>query len=130
MEICGKMARNYRNASSEFRKSVFFCSDGTLNPNGVRFGSSEIYNIGESLSADGVGCGCKIIKENDSESWFFLCSWKNKILPSHCPLFKVYSLAIFRTYSRCLVWTLFVFSVLLIFALIFFSPLTSFSLCV
>lgn len=24
-----------------------FCSDGTLNPNGVRFGSSEIYNIGE-----------------------------------------------------------------------------------
>ena len=22
-------------------------SDGTLNPNGVRFGSSEIYNIGE-----------------------------------------------------------------------------------
>lgn len=26
---------------------VFLCSDGTLNPNGVRFGSSEIYNIGE-----------------------------------------------------------------------------------
>lgn len=25
----------------------FLCSDGTLNPNGVRFGSSEIYNIGE-----------------------------------------------------------------------------------
>uniref|UniRef100_A0AAX7T7P9 Acetoacetate--CoA ligase n=1 Tax=Astatotilapia calliptera TaxID=8154 RepID=A0AAX7T7P9_ASTCA len=78
-------------------------SDGTLNPNGVRFGSSEIYNIGESLSADGVGCGCKMIKENGSESWFFLCSWKNKTLPSHCPLFKVYSLAILRTYSRCLV---------------------------
>lgn len=30
-------------------KLVFvFGSDGTLNPNGVRFGSSEIYNIGES----------------------------------------------------------------------------------
>lgn len=25
------------------------CSDGTLNPNGVRFGSSEIYNIGSCL---------------------------------------------------------------------------------
>lgn len=25
---------------------VFVGSDGTLNPNGVRFGSSEIYNIG------------------------------------------------------------------------------------
>lgn len=24
-------------------------SDGTLNPNGVRFGSAEIYNIGELL---------------------------------------------------------------------------------
>ena len=30
---------------------VSLSSDGTLNPNGVRFGSSEIYNIGEhSLS--------------------------------------------------------------------------------
>lgn len=26
------------------------CSDGTLNPNGVRFGSSEIYNIGSCMS--------------------------------------------------------------------------------
>lgn len=26
------------------------CSDGTLNPNGVRFGSSEIYNIGLCMS--------------------------------------------------------------------------------
>ena len=26
------------------------CSDGTLNPNGVRFGSSEIYNVVESFS--------------------------------------------------------------------------------
>uniref|UniRef100_A0A8C9AQW1 Acetoacetyl-CoA synthetase n=1 Tax=Prolemur simus TaxID=1328070 RepID=A0A8C9AQW1_PROSS len=28
-------------------------SDGTLNPNGVRFGSSEIYNIGEQRSQQG-----------------------------------------------------------------------------
>ena len=26
-------------------------SDGTLNPNGVRFGSSEIYNIGSCISS-------------------------------------------------------------------------------
>lgn len=28
-------------------QTCVFSSDGTLNPNGVRFGSSEIYNIGE-----------------------------------------------------------------------------------
>ena len=28
-------------------KSFFFTSDGTLNPNGVRFGSAEIYQIGK-----------------------------------------------------------------------------------
>ena len=26
---------------------TFFCSDGVLNPNGVRFGSAEIYNVGK-----------------------------------------------------------------------------------
>lgn len=30
-----------------FCSPSLFLSDGTLNPNGVRFGSSEIYNIGE-----------------------------------------------------------------------------------
>lgn len=29
---------------------VRFNSDGTLNPNGVRFGSAEIYNIGMYIS--------------------------------------------------------------------------------
>ena len=29
-------------------------SDGTLNPNGVRFGSAEIYNIGEWIFASPV----------------------------------------------------------------------------
>jgi len=31
------------------RKHFSFFSDGTLNPNGVRFGSSEIYHIGKQL---------------------------------------------------------------------------------
>ena len=30
--------------------TVLLCSDGTLNPNGVRFGSAEIYNIGKNMT--------------------------------------------------------------------------------
>ena len=40
---------------SSFHGGYDYCSDGTLNPNGVRFGSAEIYNIGES-----VNCGSPI----------------------------------------------------------------------
>ena len=30
--------------------AVYLCSDGTLNPSGVRFGSAEIYNIGKKIA--------------------------------------------------------------------------------
>ena len=30
------------------------CSDGTLNPHGVRFGSAEIYNISECITVSSV----------------------------------------------------------------------------
>jgi acetoacetyl-CoA synthetase len=30
----------------------FFCSDGTLNPNGIRFGSAEIYSIIDQFSGE------------------------------------------------------------------------------
>ncbi len=39
-----------RERSRECVKIIVSFSDGTLNPNGVRFGSAEIYQVGECVS--------------------------------------------------------------------------------
>lgn len=44
----------FSSSSNHILMLLFVClifSDGTLNPNGVRFGSSEIYNIGMILTS-------------------------------------------------------------------------------
>ena len=35
----------------------FVCSDGTLNPNGIRFGTAELYDIGKYARFSIVMCG-------------------------------------------------------------------------
>lgn len=45
--VLAQRARTLPHASA---MCFLLCSDGTLNPNGVRFGSSEIYNIGSCMS--------------------------------------------------------------------------------
>lgn len=45
--MCGTTASQRQTLQFWMLNLCLFCSDGTLNPNGVRFGSSEIYNIGE-----------------------------------------------------------------------------------
>ncbi|KAI8985283.1 acetoacetate-CoA ligase [Pilobolus umbonatus] len=56
-------------------------SDGTLNPNGVRFGSAEIYNVVDKFSVDGVEdtlcVGQKIKNEDDERVVLFLKMKKN-----------------------------------------------------
>ena len=45
------LGRRSISLSESYIVSPFYlCSDGTLNPSGVRFGSAEIYNIGKGLS--------------------------------------------------------------------------------
>ena len=46
------------------------CSDGTLNPSGVRFGSAEIYNIGIYLVCVCLCvCVCVVAIHNLSAQW-------------------------------------------------------------
>lgn len=52
MQRCIERNGNLKLAMVRLETELVFVlgSDGTLNPNGVRFGSSEIYNIGEPLT--------------------------------------------------------------------------------
>ena len=49
---CGStgQAQNFQESRKTLNLVNYFTSDGVLNPNGVRFGSAEIYNIGKYYS--------------------------------------------------------------------------------